>query len=67
MVLGAVRVLMAGGSLANMILGIFPPLATAYTKWSYSKWPNMLPGLGDLVEMRYRGWVVQEDGQLLQL
>lgn len=44
----------SGGGLANMILGIFPPVATAYSQWAYSKWPNMIPGVGDLIELAYR-------------
>jgi hypothetical protein len=46
--------IMTGGGLGNMLLGIYPPLSTAYSKWAYSKWPNMIPGIGDLVEMVYR-------------
>jgi len=44
----------SGGGLANLILGMFPPLSTGYSKWSYSKWANMIPGLGDLIELAYR-------------
>lgn len=52
---------MSGGGLANLILGMFPPLSTAYSKWSYSRWPNMVPGLGDLIEQRYRGIISEID------
>ncbi len=43
-----------GGGLANLLLGVFPPLSTKYSQWAYSKWPNMIPGLGDLIELCYR-------------
>lgn len=52
---------MSGGGLANLILGMFPPLSTHYSKWSYSKWPNQVPGLGDLIELRYRGVISESD------
>ena len=45
---------MSGGGLANMLLGIFPPLSTHYSKSAYGTWPNMVPGLGDLIELLYR-------------
>ncbi|MBA7567124.1 hypothetical protein ES708_08824 [subsurface metagenome] len=45
---------MSGGGLANMILGMFPPFSTAYSKWAYSRMPNVIPGLGDMIELRYR-------------
>lgn len=50
-----------GGGLANLLLGIYPPLSTAYSKWSYSKWPNMIPGLGDLIELRYRQGISESE------
>ncbi len=51
---GAISGLMSGGGLANMLLGIFPPLSTHYSKSAYGTWPNMIPGLGDLIELAYR-------------
>ncbi|GAI93624.1 unnamed protein product, partial [marine sediment metagenome] len=54
---GVVSGVMSGGGLANLLLGIYPPLSTQYSKWAFSKWPNMIPGVGDLVELAYRGLI----------
>ncbi len=64
MILGAVTALMSGAGIANTILGLFPPLSTAYTQWSYSMWPNMIPGVGDLIEMFHRGEISENEYQV---
>ncbi|MBA7534493.1 hypothetical protein ES705_26741 [subsurface metagenome] len=52
---------LTGGGLANMLLGIYPPLSTAYSKWAYAKHPNMVPGLADLTELLYRKQIGRQD------
>ena len=52
---------LTGGGLANLLLGIYPPLSTAYSKWSYGKQPNMIPGIADLTELLYRKQIDKGD------
>jgi len=63
-ILGAITGIMAFSGLANTILTLFPPLSTAYSKWAYSMWPNMVPGLGDLIEMFHRGEITENEYQV---
>ncbi len=64
MILGAITGIMAFSGLANTILTLFPPLSTYYTQWSYSMWPNMIPGIGDLIEMFHRGQITENEYQV---
>lgn len=41
--------------LAGSILNIYPPLGVWYQKKAFSRDPNMIPTIGDLIQMRYRG------------
>jgi hypothetical protein len=62
-VTGVISGIASGGGLANLLLGIYPPLATAYSKWTYSLTPNMIPGLGDLIELDYRKLITHDSYQ----
>ncbi len=64
MIIGAIGFFMAASGFANSILGLFPPLATAYSKFAYSLWPNMVPGLGDLIQAFYRGEITESEYQV---
>ena len=46
-----------GAGLAQMILGIWPPLAISYQKFAHRPDPQLIPAIGDLIEMRYRGLI----------
>lgn len=63
MILGAIGFFMAASGFANSILGLFPPLSTAYSKFAYSLWPNMVPGLGDLIQAYYREEITEGEYQ----
>lgn len=47
--------LATGMGLAGSVLNIYPPLGVGYQKRAFAKTPNMIPTVGDLVEMHYRG------------
>lgn len=56
-----------GGGLANMILGIYPPMSMKYSKFTNRVDPQMIPTIGDLIQMRARGLISKKTYELRAL
>lgn len=54
MIGAAISGLMTGGGMANMILGSYPPLGIQWNKSAFRYWPNMIPGVADLIALYHR-------------
>jgi len=62
---GAISAVLSGGGLANMILGLYPPLPVWYNRKAFAMWQTMVPSLSDLIELRKREWVTPEHFHVL--
>jgi len=56
------------GVIAGMAFGavsaiffLWPPVADVYRRLTYSWWPYRIPELVDLIDMRHKGWVTEEE------
>lgn len=51
---GLIGGVFAFNSFISTVESLFPPIATFMRQYTYSLWPNVLPGVADLIEMRYK-------------
>ncbi len=49
------------GGFAQSAMHIFPPLWNAWQKWAFSLMPNINPQVAELIEMRWREIITQEE------
>jgi len=51
---------MAFGAISALFF-LWPPVADVYRRLTYSWWPYRIPELVDLIDMRHKGWVTEEE------
>ena len=46
-----------GMGMFQSVMNIFPPTGVGFQRWAFSRDPNLIPAIGDLIEMRFRGLI----------